>query len=53
MGGFSDWIKKYGACIMISLTIAQALIFLGYSAYYTYVYHEWYPDSNLSRAEIY
>lgn len=53
MGDFVDWLKKWGANILVILTILQVVLFAGYSALYTVVYKDWNPDATLSDTEIY
>ena len=50
MSGFTDWIAKYGACILIVLTFIQVCLFVGYSVFYNEISKDWKGDKyELSR----
>lgn len=53
MGRFFDWLKRWGAVMLIFLTILQVLFFVGYSILYTVVYTDWNPDASVTRVELY
>lgn len=53
MGDFVDWLKKWGANILVLLTILQVVFFAGYSTLFTIVFKDWNPDATLSHSEIY
>ena len=53
MGRFFDWLRRWGAIMLISLTALQVVFFIGYSILYTVVYTDWNPDASVTRVELY
>ena len=49
----TSFIQAWGACILVALTVLQVVIFVGYSALYTFTFLDWNPDASITRVELY
>ena len=53
MAGFIDWLKSYGALLLVLLTLLQGVFFVAYSTFYVIIFKKYNPDAELTRTELY